>query len=228
MTDDISSYRERRGLAAAFALCALATLTLMANHPGGGSHGFAELLKDEANNQFIDGLVHGGFIVTLAVLTVCFVFLSRCLGTARVPVVIGLVSFFIGSGALMASMILDGFATPAIAARFAGDLSAESLSTAKTLLILLGTLIRFLMPMGLLFQSVAMFSWSSVFVRLPGLSRAAGVFGLAGALSLFIALFVAPAAMATHVVLGGIILQAMWYFLLAAVLFSRSAYIAST
>ena len=222
MTDDILSDRGRRGLAAAFALCALATLALMANHPGGGSHGFADLLKDEANNHFIDGLVHGGFIVILAALTVCFVFLSRWLGTASAPVVIGLVFFFIGSGALMASMILDGFATPAIAARFAGDLSAENLLTAKTLFILLGTLIRFLMPMGLLFQSVAIFSWSSVFVRRPGLSRAVGVFGMAAALSLFIALVMVPAAMASHVLLGGIILQAMWYFSLAAVLFSRN------
>jgi hypothetical protein len=223
MTDDFSSYHERRGLAAAFALCALATLMLLANHPGDGAHAIADLIKSEARNQLIDGVVHGGFIVTLGALIVCFVFLSRYLGAAKVPVIIGLVAFCIGSGALMASMILDGFATPAIAVRFAGTDSADNLVMAKTLLIFLGTLVHFLMPMGMLFQSVAMFSWSSVIVRRRGLPRAVGAFGLAVAVSLMVALIAVPTAMATHVLLGGIMLQGIWYFALAAVLSRRGA-----
>jgi hypothetical protein len=222
MTDHISTYREGRGLAAAFALCALASLTLLASHPNGGARSLADFIKDAARDQYIDAFVHGGFIVTLGALIVCFTFLSRCLGSARAAVVIGLVSFSIGSGALMASMILDGFVTPAIAARFAGTDSADNLLTAKTLLIFLGTLIRFLMPIGMLLQSLAMFSWSSVIVRGRGLQRVVGAFGLAAALSLIVSLLTAPATMAAHVLLGGIALQAIWYFVLAALLFSRS------
>jgi hypothetical protein len=224
MTDDISSYRERRGLAAAFALCALASLTLLANHPNGGAHSLADFIKEAASNQFRDGLVHGGFIVTLGALIVCFVFLSRCLGSARAPVVVGLVFFCIGCGALMASMILDGFATPVIAARIAGTDSPDNLLTAKALFILLGALIRSLMPMGMLLQSGAMLSWSSVIVRGRGLRRAVGAFGLAAALSLMVALLAVPAEMAAHVLLGGIALQAIWYFVLAALLFSRGSW----
>jgi hypothetical protein len=224
VTDDISSDHERRGLATAFALCALATLLLLANHPGNGAHSLADLIKSEARNQLIDGLVHGGFIVILGALIVCFVFLSRYLGAARTPVVIGLVAFCIGSGALMASMTLDGFATPAIAVRLAGTDSADNPVMAKTLLILVGALVRILMPMGMLFQSAAMFSWSSVIVRHRGLlPRAAGAFGLAVAVSLIVAVVAVPTAMATHVLLSGIVLQAIWYFALAAVLFRRGA-----
>ena len=87
MATDDSTYRERRGLAAAFCLCAVATATLLAFHPGGGGGGFAEFLKAEARDQLIDGVVHGGFILTLSILIVCFVFLSRLLGSARVAVV---------------------------------------------------------------------------------------------------------------------------------------------
>ena len=192
----------------------------MANHPSDGAHSFVDLIKSEANNQVIDGLVHGGFIVTLGALIVCFVLFSRCLGSARVPVVIGLVTFCIGSGSLIASMMLDGFATPAIAGRFTGT-EVDNLSMAKTIFILLGTLIRFLMPMGMLFQSVAMFSWSSIIVRRGGLPRAVGAFGLAVALFLIVAIVAAPATMATHVLLGGIVLQALWYFALASLLFRR-------
>ena len=219
MADDISTYRERRGLAASYTLCALATLTLLASHPSGATGSFAALLKNEASHQFIDGLVHGGFIVTLVALIICFVFLSRLLGTARAPVVIGLVCFCTGCSVLIASMVLDGFATPAIAVRFA---DASDLQPAKTLLILFGTLIGFFMPMGVLFQSVAMLSWSSVIVKGPGSRRAVGALGVAAAFSLIVAIFAVPAVMAAHVVLGAVVLQSIWYLAIAALLFKGS------
>jgi hypothetical protein len=222
MADNLSNYREARGLGTAFALCALATLTLLANHPNAGTHNLGDFIKEEARNQFIDGLVHGGFIVTQVALSVCFLLLSCRLGSNRVPVVIAVVAFLIGGGALMTSMILDGFATPAIAARLAGTDTADNLLIARTLLILLGTLIRFLMPMGLLLQSVAILAWSSVIARDRGLPRAVGVFGLAAAVALIVVLLAAPVTMATHVLLGGILLQATWYLALAALLFDKT------
>jgi hypothetical protein len=222
MADNLSNYREVRGLGTAFALCALATLTLLANHPNDGARNLADFIKQEARNQFADGLVHGGFIVTQGALSVCFLLLSRRLGPDRVAVVIAMVAFLIGGGALMASMILDGFASPAIAVRLAGADSADNVLMAKTLLIFLGTLIRFLMPMGILLQSVAIFAWSSVIATGRGLSRAVGVFGWVAAVTLIVVLLAAPATMAAHVLLGGILLQATWYLALAALLFNRT------
>ena len=89
---------------------------------------------------------------------------------------------------------------------------------AKTLLILLGTLIRFLMPMGILLQAAAMLAWSSVIAKGRGLPRVVGVFGLVASVALIFVLLAAPVAMATHVLLGGILLQATWYLALAALL----------
>jgi hypothetical protein len=221
MTDDISNNGERRGLAAAFALCSLASLTLLANHPSGNPGSFADLIKDEAAHQVIDGVVHGGFSITLVALIICFVFLSRLLGLARSSVVIGLVSFCAGCSALVASMVLDGFASPAIAVRFAG---VDDLQPAKTLFILVGTLIRFLMPMGLLFQFVAMLSWSWSIVKRPGFARAVGLFGSVVAIILIVAIFAIPTAMAAHVILGGVALQAIWYLAIAALLFNRASW----
>jgi hypothetical protein len=214
MTDDIS--RQRRGLAAAFTVCALASLTLLANHPSGSPGSFADLIKDEAAHRVIDAVVHGGFCISLLALTICFVFLSRFLGLARPSVVIALVCFCAGCSALIASMVLDGFVTPAIAVRFSG---AVDLQPARTLFILFGTLIGFLMPTGLLLQSVAMLSWSSAIVNAPGLRRAVGVLGLAIAIALSLAIFATPAAMAAHVILGGIVLQSIWYLAIAVLLF---------
>lgn len=224
MAEEISSDRERRGLAGAFALCALAMLTLLATHPRGGAGSLADVLKEEARNVLTDGFVHGGFIVTLGTLIVCFVLLSRRLGSARLPVTIGLTTFCIGAGLLIASMILDGFVTPALAVRFADTASADNLTMARTLLIFCGTVIRFLMPTGILFQSAAMLAWSLVIVKHPRLGGSVGAFGLLAGLALIVALPAVRSALMPHVLLAGIGLQAIWYLALAALLSSRASW----
>jgi hypothetical protein len=136
----------------------------------------------------------------------------------RVAVVVGLVAFCVGSGGLFASMILDGFVSPALAARFTGTDSPDNLAMARTLLIFCGTSIRFFMPLAIAFQSVAMLSWSSVLVGASGLRRGVGAFGSICAVLLVIALLAAPARQATHLLMAGICTQALWYLGIAAVL----------
>ena len=216
MSHTIPTNENNRGLSIGFGLCALTSFALMANHPRGVAGNFSDVLRDEASNRVIDAVVHGGYIANLVTLIICFVFLSRNLGSTRLPVVIGLVCFCTGSGSLMASMLLDGFATPAIAARFAGT---ADLQPARTLFILLGTLIGALMPMGLLLQSVGMLGWSSVIAQGHRLGRAVGVLGLVIAIVLISAIVAAPARMAMHVVLAGVALQSLWYGALAVLLF---------
>ena len=212
----------RRGLAGAFIACALATLTLLANHPMVGARTIVDLIEAESRNQFVDGLVHGGFIVVLSMLVVCFALFARFLDSTRVGVVTGLVTFCVGCGALMASMLLDGFVIPAIATRFAGTVDAADLNTAETLFILCDTLIGFLLPMGLLFQAAAMLSWSAVIVRARGWRLAVGVFGgIAGAL-LIVSILAVPPRLGQHVLLGAIALQSVWYVALAGMLYSRN------
>jgi hypothetical protein len=217
----------RYRLAGAFAFCSLATLTLLANHPAAGAHTIADLIKAEARDQLSDAVVHGGFILTLSVLIVCFVILSRALGMARVAVVAGLVAFCVGCGALMSSMIVDGFVIPAIAVRFSSMGTADALTRAETLFILCGTLIRFLMPMGLLFQGVAMLSWSAAIVGRRGW-RLAGVFGLVGGVLVIGGVLAPLPRLAEHVLLGGIVVLAVWYLALASALYARNGEQASS
>jgi hypothetical protein len=214
----------RYRLAGAFAFCSLATLTLLANHPMPGGHTLVDRIQAEARNQFVDGLVHGGFIVTLSVLIVCFALLARALSVARLPAVAGFVAFCVGCGALMGSMILDGFVIPAIAVRFSDIGNADGLNKGETLLILCGTLIRFLMPMGLLFQAAAMLSWSAAIVGSRGWLRAAGVFGLAAGILLIGAMLVPLPRLREHVLLGGIVVLALWYLAIAAALCARNGW----
>ncbi|HYM41450.1 MAG TPA: hypothetical protein VET46_01670 [Steroidobacteraceae bacterium] len=224
MAEEISNDRARRRLAGAFALCSLATLTLLASHPGSSARTFADLLREEAHSVRINGLVHGALVVTLAALIVCFVLLSRRLGSGRPLVVGGLIAFCIGCGLMIASMILDGFVTPALAVRFADSGSTDNLTMARTLFILCGTIIGFLMPFGVLFQSAATLCWSVAIVKGPGLRRSIGVFGLLVGLIPIIAVPAVPSPLMTHVLLAAVVLQAIWYLALAALLSSRASW----
>jgi hypothetical protein len=212
----------RYRLAAAFAFCSLATLTLLAYHPMPAGHALADIIQAEARDQLVDGLVHGGFIATLSVLIVCFALLSRALGMERVAVVAGLVAFCVGCGALMGSMIVDGFVIPAIAVRLGVMGTADGLGKAETLFILCGTLIRFLMPMGLLFQGAAMLSWSSAIVGSRGWRLAVGVFGLTGGILVTGGMLAPLPRLREHILLGGIVILAVWYLAIAGALSARN------
>jgi hypothetical protein len=194
-------------------------LTLLANHPHGGGQTFVDFIKAESRNQLVDGVVHAGAVLVLSALIVCFVLLSRYLGPGRVAVVAGLTTFCVGCAAMMASMVLDGLVVPAIAVRFGR--TAEDLRLAQPLVIFCGILIRFLMPIGLLFQAAAMLSWSAVIVRTRGWRLAPGVFGLAAAIFLIISLAFALPTPGEHLLLGGLVLLSTWYLALAGLLWAE-------
>jgi hypothetical protein len=211
-----------RGLATALSCCALITLVLLANHPGGGGHTLIEVISSEARDQRADAIVHTGFVVTLAFLIVCLVSVARILGMARPLVSAGLVSFCIGSGLLMLSMILDGLAVPAIAARFLAITDPTALLPARTALMFCGVLIGILMPLGLLFQAATMLSWSIAIAARRGLRLAMAVYGILATALLVSGLLFAPVAMSAHVLLGAIVLLALWYAALALLVGTRT------
>jgi len=119
------------------------------------------------------------------------------------------------------SMIVDGFVIPAIAVRFNAMGNADPLTRAETLFILCGTLIRFLMPMGLLFQGAAMLSWSAAIVGSRGWPLVVGTFGVAGGIALIVAMLAPLPQMREHILLGGIVVLAVWYLALAGLLCAR-------
>jgi hypothetical protein len=133
------------------------SLALLALHPGGDAKTFADVLKNEASNRLADGIVHGGFIAVLAVQLVCYVVFSARLGLSRASTIAGLVFFAMGAMFLCGSMVLDGLATPAVAARYLA--APAKIEFAKALFVLIGTLIGVLMPIGLMFQSAAIAMW---------------------------------------------------------------------
>ena len=151
---------------------AIATIALLLNHPGGQATDFAGVLKEEAANLFMDGVVHGGFIVVLAIQLACYAIFCGRIGW-RPLAIAGLAFFAIGAAMQMASLTLDGLVIPRIAARYLAA-PPDKLPYAKSLFVLCGIAIQLLMPMGLFFQGAGVASWGATLVKT---ARGTGLFG---------------------------------------------------
>lgn len=193
----------------ALVACAALSLALLAIHPGGSPQTFAEVLKDEAANQGPDALVHGGFVVVLAVEMVCLAALAARLGAGSARVLVGLVFTAIGSAALAGSMIFDGLLTPAIAVKYLAG-PPERLEAARTMISLCGLMIRFLMPMGLAFQAAGTLGWSAALAGRGGAARWTAIVGLALAGGALTALGATVARLDPMVAMGALGAQALW------------------
>jgi hypothetical protein len=196
----------------------IAAIALLANHPGGEAHDFAGVLREEAANRVMDAAVHGGFIAVLALQMVCYAILSARIGFSRMVVAAGIVFFAFGVAFLSASMVLDGLVTPAIAAKYLA--APNKIEFARSLFVLIGALIGFLMPIGLAFQSAAIACWGWALVA-SRTSRAGGVFALALGAAALAALASSLGGMNPLVLMGAIAATSAWAIVAGIVLLRR-------
>jgi len=206
-----------RGMGVLAIVTGIAAFALLAFHPGGEARDFAGVLKDEAANRGMDALVHGGFVVVLALQTVCYAMFSARLGWQRAATVAGFVFFCAGAIFLSGSMVLDGLVTPAVAARYLA--APAKIEYARALFVLIGALIGVLMPAGIAFQAAGFAAWGAALAANG--RRVAGAFGvLLGAA--MIAGVAAGAATANPIVLmGGIVGTAVWAIVFGATMLRR-------
>jgi hypothetical protein len=191
----------------------LAAFALLASHPDDAAKTFSDVLHNEAAHRLADAIVHGGFIVVLALQTVCYAALSARIGWTRVAALAGFVLFAFGTAFLSASMVLDGLVTPALAARYLDD--PAKIEFARSLFRLVGTLIGVLMPLGLAFQSASIAAWGWALAA-SRLSRVAGVMGLVLSGAAFAGLVLAPNSLG---LMAGIAATSLWAIVAGVVLF---------
>lgn len=208
-----------RGPGAALFLCAVASVALLAGHPGGaGSPALADVLRYEAAHQMSDAVVHGGFVLVLAIELICFAALAVRAGVTRTAVLAAMVLATIGTGLLTASMIVDGLITPALAARYAAA-PAEKQEAARGLLVLIGATIGVLMPMGLAFLGAAAVAWGACLTPRPGTVRMVGVIGLAAGAAIAIAAGVSLCSGGPLMLMIALLSQAAWTLAAGVMLF---------
>jgi hypothetical protein len=185
---------------------AVASIALLLNHPADQAHDFAGLLKEEAANRTVNAVVHGGFIFLLAIQLACYAIFSGQLGWNRALPIAALAFFAVGAAAQIASLVVDGLMLPALAAKYAAA-APDRLPFARSLFVLCGTAVQFLMPIGLFFQSAAVIAWGGAFL---GGARLAGAAGLALGVLTGVAVVVAFATGMQLLLMLAIVGLAIW------------------
>jgi hypothetical protein len=181
-------------------------VALLAMHPGGDARDFAGVLRNEAASRGIDAIVHGGFIVILAIQLACYAIFASRLGRARNAAIAGIAFFSFGVALQTGSLLMDGLVLPAIAARYAAV--PAKIETARTLYVFGGTLISFLMPLGIGFQSAGIAAWGNALLKAG--SRAPGIGGLVIGLAVSVCMAASLATMNPMLLMGGIAGLALW------------------
>jgi len=218
MTDIAEQAPSARGPGLLLIAAGIGSVLLLASHPeGGAAKDFAGVLKAEAAEQFMDAVVHGGFIVVLAVELFCYAIFSARMKVSAAATA-GLVLFGVGAAFLSASMLLDGLVTPALAAKYLA--APNKIEFAKSMFVLVGTLIRFLMPIGLAFQSAAVAAWGLALFT-SRTSRIAGAFGMIVGVLLLVAFAATASAMNPMVLMGAIAVLALWAAVAGVVMVRR-------
>jgi hypothetical protein len=198
-------------------LSMIASLALLAAHPAETATTFADVLREQAANQRLAGVVHGGFIVVLVLEIVGYATFSSRLDMRRVLPLAGLVFFVVGVLFLSASLLFDGLIIPALAAKYVG--APEKIESARTLFVLCETAIRFFVPFGLAFQATGVACWGMTLLR--GTSRWGGVAGSVLGLGVLAALAVTYAHLNPFVVMGSLAALTLWGFIASWLLMRR-------
>jgi hypothetical protein len=200
----------RRRLSALFAASGLTLLVLLLVHPHEQMHGFSDLVAFEISHRLIDAFVHGGAIALFVLLLAGHVALARIINSASLPVTLAVTAFGAGCVFMTASLVLDGFVTPALALehRAAQDLTQQN--SIEALVRFCGTNIRVLMPMALLAFAASALAWCVPMIRAGGRSRLAGaVSGVIGAM-VGAMMTAATPQIRDHTVIVSLVLIALW------------------
>jgi hypothetical protein len=200
---------------------AILSIVFVALDPGATGNDALSVLQSMVQNQQMHQIVHIVAMACVTGLMYGYAVLSQRLGLDRTPVVIGLVSYGLGSVLMLIATILDGFVSTDTAAMFVGG-SPEAVRTGLWIInTISGVMLTDFARVAWVFQSVAAIAWSLALLPKRGLSRTIGVVGLfAGALPAA-AVFIAGANMSATVVVGILLAQGIWN-VAAATLLLRS------
>ncbi len=148
-----------------------------------------ESLAQLISLQLMDGVVHGGLIVMLAVLAAGFAVFSRLLGQRRAPVIVAMAAYGVGCFIVVGAMLLDGFVVPQLARQFINTPQGE-VDVVYIVLRVIGTIIQVLTKAGLLAMCAAFLAWSYALASVPEWPWSRWCATLGAAAGLFPGLFI--------------------------------------
>jgi hypothetical protein len=163
-------------------------------------------------------IVHVVAMACLGGLMFGYTVLAQQLGLKRTPVLLGLIAYAMGSMLMLIATVIDGFIGTDLAVLFAGK-SPEAIKAGYWMIQAASNVVLVdIARVSWVFQSVAAVSWAIALLGERGQRRATGMLGLVVGALPAVAIAIVGANLSEMVVVGILLLQAIWNIAAATVL----------
>lgn len=197
------------------ALSAIASIAAVALDSMASGHDPLSILQAMVKIRDSHQLVHVVAMACIGGLMYGFSVLSARLGLRRPPVLAALIAYGIGSMLMFISTIIDGFISTDLAALFVNK-SPEAVQAGYWMFqVLEGVALTDIARVAWVCQSVAAVAWSIALLREHGLARGLGSIGLVCGVLPAVVVIAAGNQITAPVVVGILLVQAMWNFIAA-------------
>lgn len=191
-------------------LSAIASIAAVALDSGAQGSDPLSILQSMVKLRDAHQLVHIVAMTCIGGLMFGFTVLSQRLGLRRGPVLAGLIAYAAGSMLMLVATIIDGFISTDIAALFAAK-SPEAVRVGYWMIqAMAGVALTDIARVAWVCQSVAAVAWACAMLRDSGFTRKLGVVGLVSGALPAIAVVAVGQHMTETVVVGILLVQAVW------------------
>lgn len=206
-------------------LSAIASIVAVALDAGAQGSDALSVLQSMVKIRETHQNVHVVAMACLGGLMFGFTVLAQRLGLRRAPVLAGLIAYGAGSMLMLVATIIDGFISTDTAALFATK-TTEGVRVGYWMIqTMAGVALTDIARVAWVCQSVAAVAWACALLREGGLARIAGMVGLVSGALPAIAVIAVGQHMTASVVVGILLVQAIWN-LTAATYLMRGAKLA--
>jgi hypothetical protein len=195
---------------------ALAIVLLFLAHPGEHATDFPGFIAEQAANQARAAVVHGGFVLILAVQLAGYTLFTARIGWHNERAIAALVLF--GAGALthMPTIFTDGVIIPALAQRYIA-VAPDQLAAARPIFVLCGIAVAWLGTLAQLLEGAGIALWGAALLPTSRLWGITGIV-LGAAMIAAIAAALTGAPQLGEVPIAGLVI---WPVIAGALMLSR-------
>jgi hypothetical protein len=201
---------DSRSAGIAILLAAIISIVFVALDSGATGTDPLSVMQSMVRVQQMHRIVHIVAMACIGAFMYGYSTMSQQLGLHRAPVKIGLISYGLGSVLMLFATVIDGFISTDTAVMFVSK-SPEAVKAGYWMIQAMENVALIdIARVSWVFQSVAVIAWSVALLADGGFRRKIGVVGLAAGGLPAVAVFVVGSNMTDAVVVGILLLQAIW------------------
>ncbi len=196
------------------AVSTLTSLFMMMHHPTVTASGMAAQVAEVQHESFVNNIVHGSLILFVLLTLASFSIFSRHRGQKYLTVTIAHLFYFIGSMAMVAAALINGFVYPDFLHGYSAA-SSQELAQLPMFKSLLWSANQTLGKLGVITMSVAILFWSINLWRDEGIVKLVAVIGMVIGLGCSTAIIVGVLTLNVAGMTQVVMLQGIWNLAIA-------------